>query len=177
MKRRSARPFVVEVKNASRTGHTALGGVRTGDRSEDSLWRGLLTSADTRPEMRPSVASAAASASSRPASLPETAAPIARRILPNLMPPVAPEPEIAEPEPIVRRRGPNRRPRKAATMPSAPTIPTAPITMPGAAPAATGPAGSRLAAETRPAPKPAHRRSDTLKPGERWKRRLSRFAR
>lgn len=173
MKRRSARPFVVEVKNTSRTGHTALGGVRKDDRSEDSLWRGLLTSADTRP----AAASAVASASSRPASLPETAAPIARRILPNLMPPAAAEPEIAEPEPIVRRRGPNRRSRKAATMPPAPTIPTAPITMPGAAPAATGPAGSRPAAGTRPTPKPAHRRSDTLKPGERWKRRLSRFAR
>lgn len=177
MKRRSARPFVVEIKNQARPARIAHGDVPGGDRSGGDLWRGLLTEADEAPQERPRAAPTRASVVG-----PVTAAPVARRILPNLIPACAPDP-IPEPDEIVagpvrRRRGPGRR--KTAPPPAAMV---APEPMPAAD---LIPAPDRRPVAVAPIPppappvirsKPTHRRPDVLRPGERWKRRLTRHAR
>jgi len=176
MKRRSARPFTVEVKH-TRTSRVALVDTTTRPREHHDLWWDIpAATAD-----KPAEALLAPAAPAEPAQ-PEAPA---RRVLPSLMPMFAaasePEaPEADEAAPIERL--PRVRRAKAATK-RAPKPVAEPVPAFVAAPAISRPAtstpASATAATVQPAAMPVRpirlsRQADTLKAGERWKRRLPR---
>lgn len=186
MKRRSARPFVVEIKNPPRPGRTEPPVLAGDDRTGGGLWHGLLAGEDAAPAAKPPAGSAPPPPDGR-SGMP---APAARRILPNLMqqhpPDAAPEPAGPAAAPATRRRGPARTKPSAAASPASappngpapdavPTVVAAPRPVSDARSVATGPVALPPAAASRL--KPAQRRPEGLRPGERWKRRLPRFSR
>ncbi len=181
MKRRSARPFMVEVKHA-RTHRTAPTDADPQTRPAKVLWQELVQ-AETKP-VRPPFEAA-------PAPRPEPKEPEApaRRVLPSLVPMFesAAEPQIAvEADPVPRPRRP-RTPRDQAPAVARPARETpAAQPVPEASPAAirldpiaarpgpADPAGPAQDLMPRPAP---WRRTKALRLGERWKRRLPPYAR
>ncbi|MCJ2132955.1 hypothetical protein MKK69_02545 [Methylobacterium sp. J-026] len=177
MKRRSARPFMVEVKHA-RTQRTAPTDADPQTRPAKVLWQELVQ-AETKP-VRPPFEAA-------PAPRPEPKEPEApaRRVLPSLVPMFenTAEPQI-EVEPTPRPRRPRREQapalaQPAREIPAAQPVPEArpaairldPI---AALPGLTDPAGPAQELMPRPAP---WRRTKELRLGERWKRRLPPYAR
>jgi hypothetical protein len=185
MKRRSARPFTVEVKH-TRTSRASLHEATSRSRKGHDLWQGLPLVGDDEPaETQPVQPTPEARAEPIRAEAP------ARRVLPSLVPtfamPVEPEgpkaPEVpavdrlprvrrvkppAEPvQTSAARIGAGRKPRAGSTAQPqvTPAAVPAPIATSGveAQPAA---AQARAARRTQPAA--------TLRAGERWKRRLPR---
>ena len=177
MKRRSARPFTVEVKN-TRPSRVALADTTTRPRESQTLWWDL----PTETAEKPAVAQPAAPVASAPPEAP------ARRVLPSLMPMFSTEPETPEVDEAASiERLPRVRRAKVAAKPATKRAPKAdaarPIVTPAPAvsrpaPAPSAPAPAR-AAVSQPTAMPARairlsRQADTLKAGERWKRRLPR---
>ncbi len=184
MKRRSARPFVVEVKS-TRSSRSPLADTFTRTRSGPSLWHGVALEAEAKPtaaEVQPR-SSAAVEVSKAAAQEP------ARRVLPALVPlyvPSEPEPREQAPGELARNlsvikvaRKPRSRPVVAETsdrlVRPASERPAAPL------PALGEPASPEpLQAITAPAMPPRPDRRDRnqhhpeLRRGERWKRRLPR---
>jgi hypothetical protein len=182
MKRRSARPFTVEVKQ-TRASRAFLTDATARSRKGQDLWRGIPLDPGGEPvEVKPV----------RPApvvhSEPVQSKAPTPRVLPSLVPtfsmPVEPEvPEAPAPKrlPRVRRVKPPAEPvQKPATRTSARRGPRAvspiqPQLIPAAAPApiakpvvATQPAAAQARTARRSQP------TETLRAGERWKRRLPR---
>ncbi|SDO65193.1 hypothetical protein SAMN05216360_1335 [Methylobacterium phyllostachyos] len=179
MKRRSARPFMVEVKHARtpRTASTA----EPQARPDKVLWPELIQ-AETK--LADPVFTAP------PAPRPETKEPDApvRRVLPSLVPmfqsadaPEA-EPEMEAPQRRVRRGRPAAAVPPARTAPPVEPMPkTRAIAARPQPPVAIGPkAGAADPAEAaeNPSPRPmTWRRTKELRLGERWKRRLPSYLR
>jgi hypothetical protein len=189
MKRRSARPFMVEVKH-TRTARASLTAAKPRTGPDKDLWPELIE-AEAKPAQPDHQAALAPRPEERVAEAP------VRRVLPSLVPmfQIPAEPDVepeAEPEPetaaIPRVRRPRARSGRA----------------PAVAPAAVGAAPAESAAEPRravarpepvaqepavqpspaapghaPSPRPAApwRRANELRLGERWKRRLPQFLR
>ncbi|MGZ7868610.1 hypothetical protein ACXR8U_23510 [Methylobacterium radiotolerans] len=194
MKRRSARPFMVEVKQ-TRSARTTLTATEARPRPDKILWPELAQAALEPPAPAPAPQAA-------PAPRPERKVPDApvRRVLPSLMPmfdvPVEPVVEVAgdavtEPaaETVPAPRARRGRPRAAArdALPQGPTAPPprpaappAPLPAPPVdeAPAGIPPAATGQATGQGPSPRStAGRRTNELRLGERWKRRLPQFMR
>ena len=194
MKRRSARPFMVEVKG-TRTARASLNAPTLRTRPDTNLWHELaeLDAKPPQPEIQ-------APAPSRPERK-EAEAPV-RRVLPSLVPMFEiaaeseSEPEVAAP-PVRRSRTRSERTPvdvQAAISTPAPKPVAKPVPksrqvtarpmptheLPVSAPApvqATTPAPAAGPAEG-PSQRPAGwRRTKELRLGERWKRRLPQFAR
>ncbi|MGH1570430.1 hypothetical protein ACRAWG_06865 [Methylobacterium sp. P31] len=182
MKRRSARPFMVEIKS-TRTTRASLTTAQPRTRSDKSLWPELV-----QDEVKP--AQPGIQAAPPPRLDKEPGAPV-RRVLPSLVPmfqapaePVAePEPEAAlAPAPRVRR--PRARSERAPASTQAALGASAPAEEPRPAAAQPEPVGDEppahahpAEAERAPAPRPGWRRGNELRLGERWKRRLPQFLR
>jgi hypothetical protein len=181
MKRRSARPFTVEIKSA-RTSRPPLAAASVhfpSGKAPQQDWATLL--AGREPEHQPSPKA--------PSLQPPAEAPT-RRILPSLVPMFEPpsEPdrqaEAAEPKlPRVRRSRAKVERGSAAAEPNLVTEPSEP---PAAAPPVVSRAVSgapvtpavAVRAEARPSPVDRYTRRETaLRPGERWKQRLPRILR
>ena len=183
MKRRSARPFTVEIKH-TRTSRTSLIEATAHSRTGQDIWRDMpLVVADKSAEVRPA-----------PVTPRESAPPkvLARRVLPSLMPmfsmPVEPEAADAREAPAVGRlprvcriTEMNKRKQKpvltATAAASAVVKPTvqAPLTPAIAAPAlAKAPTEAAHPTAAQALPGRRVQQSPTLRPGERWKRRLPR---
>ncbi|KAA0121367.1 hypothetical protein CIW48_24430 [Methylobacterium sp. P1-11] len=185
MKRRSARPFMVEVKQ-TRSARTSLTATTARQRPDKSLWPELAQAAMEPPAPAPQAA---------PAPRPERKAPDApvRRVLPSLVPmfeiPAEPATEAAteavtapaaETAPRVRRvrsarvaaAGQDLAPRVQTAKPHQAAQPTPPVDE--APPACAAPAASGRGPSSRPT---AGRRANELRLGERWKRRLPHFLR
>jgi hypothetical protein len=188
MKRRSARPFTVEVKN-TRTSRASLFDATARSRKSNDLWRGLPLVGDDKPaEVKP--IQPVSVASSEAAQL----EPPARRVLPSLVPtfamPVAPE-VLAERKTPVPERLPRVRRVKSAAEPAQKSAarvsprrgPRAePVIQPRVTPAAVPASITAPVMVSQPAVAQARtvRRSqpaETLRLGERWKRRLPRVLR
>lgn len=201
MKRRSARPFMVEVKQ-TRSARTTLTATEARPRPDKILWPELAQAALAPPAPAPAPQAA-------PAPRPERKVPDApvRRVLPSLMPmfeaPAEPVLEAADeaatdpaagtvPAPRARRGRPRAAARDALpqvqTAPSRPAAPTAPPPAPPVdeaparvPPAASGPTSGPTSDPTSgqgPSPRStAGRRTNELRLGERWKRRLPHFMR
>lgn len=188
MKRRSARPFTVEVKH-TRTSRASLSDATARSRKSNDLWQGLPLIADNQPaEVKP--VQPVQPASSEAARL-ETPA---RRVLPSLVPmfamPVEPEVQAIHEAPVPERL-PRVRPVKSAAEPlqkSAARVsprrgPRAePAIQPRVTPAAVPASITTPVMVSQPAVAQARtvRRSqpaETLRLGERWKRRLPRVLR
>jgi len=184
MKRRSARPVVVEVRG-TRTSTASLADAFGRSRPGTSLWQGVPLRAETptmpRREPDPPLA---------PIQKVEPNARPAPRILPSLVPmfvPSEPEPQEEAAEPIRATRKPRavRKPRAARTVPkpvSAPAESRATAETRVAVPAAVEPPTVSAPASTLPAlgtqPRTDRRerrqRGPELRRCERWKRRLPR---
>jgi hypothetical protein len=185
MKRRSARPFTVEVKH-TRTSRASLTDATARTRKGQDLWRGIrLDPSDEPSEVKPV----------QPApvvhSEPVQSKALAPRVLPSLVPtfsmPVEPEvPEVrevpaAERLPRVRRAKPPAEPvQKPAARTGAGRGPRAgseiqPQVTPAAAPApiAKPAVVTQLALAQLRTPRRS-KPTETLRAGERWKRRLPR---
>lgn len=181
MKRRSARPFMVEVKH-TRTARTSLTSSHPATRSAKSLWP-ELAEAETKPTQPDLQAAPAARQEERPAQAP------ARRVLPSLVPmfEISAEPEAtaaseAEPAATPRVRRPRAgveqtpaaksaaKPRRAAPRPEPSVAPEVVEASARAIPAQPDQAPS-------PRPVPSWRRGTELRLGERWKRRLPQYCR
>jgi hypothetical protein len=173
MKRRSARPFTVEVKH-TRNPRASLNtpAVRTGP--AENLWKDLPSI--EAPPATPTLQAAP----QRPAS----EVPV-RRVLPSLVPmfDVPVEPDAApEPEPVATiavrrpRTKPDRVPvanRAARTArPEAEAAPPAAVLAEAAIIQVPAPAAKKVAANRPASQRLAHRRAAELPLGERWKRRL-----
>jgi hypothetical protein len=181
MKRRSARPFTVEIKH-TRTSRTSLADATARTRSGQDLWQGQSLVADDRP----AVMQPMPTVHSQPAR-PEAAA---RRVLPSLVPmfamPVEPEAAEVPPAPVVerlprvRRVKPQAQRKQASVSNSAPPAPANATAQRQTAPAIAAPAplnASALVAQPVVAPARTSRltqQAAALRPGERWKRRLPR---
>ncbi len=185
MKRRSARPFVVEVKS-TRSSRSPLADTFTRTRSGPSLWHGVALEGEAKspaPKIQPRSAAAV--------EVPKVAAQEpARRVLPALMPlyvPSEPEPQERESRERVRSRRvvtagrkPRSRPVVAETSdrpvraagPETSSAPSAAV----AAPAILGPLQARVAPAIPPRldRRDRDQRHPELRRGERWKRRLPR---
>jgi hypothetical protein len=183
MKRRSARPFTVEIKH-TRISRDSLSEATANFRTGQDIWRDMpLVVADKSAEVRPAPMVQRESA---PPKIP------ARRVLPSLVPmfsmPVEPEtPDVrhapgVERLPRVRRvKEMNKHEQKSAIKMTASASPVmkptvqAPVT-----PAIATPALAETLTETaQPTGAEAStgrrtRQSPILRPGERWKRRLPR---
>lgn len=185
MKRRSARPFTVEVKH-TRTSRASLHEATSRSRKGPDLWRGIPLGVGEEPsEVKPVLP--APVVHSEPV-LPKAPAP---RVLPSLVPtfsmPIEPEmPEVlevpaAERLPRVRRAKPSAEPvQKPAARIGAGRAPRArSVIQPQLTPAATPASVAKPVVAAQPAVAQARtaRRSqsaETLRAGERWKRRLPR---
>jgi hypothetical protein len=180
MKRRSARPFMVEIKS-TRTARASSTAAQPRTRTDKSLWPELLQ--DEVKLAQPEIQAAPPSRLDKEPDAP------ARRILPSLVPmfPAPAEPE-AEPEaeiapvPRVRRPRSERAPAKTLAALGAPAA--APAEEPRPAAARPEPLGDELPARPHPAEagqapalRPVWRRGNELRLGERWKRRLPQFLR
>jgi hypothetical protein len=185
MKRRSARPFMVEVKQ-TRTARTSLTSASPRTRPDKTLWPELAQAVPEAAPQEPRPAPAPRQERKEPEAPP-------RRVLPSLVPmfdvPAEPVPvavheavDDAIPAPRVRRArterapadGPAKTPRKPAApraRPTAPSseIPAAPVVAAPPVPTAPGQAPSPRAV--------TGRRTTELRLGERWKRRLPAFMR
>ncbi|SFM16625.1 hypothetical protein [Methylobacterium pseudosasicola] len=177
MKRRSARPFTVEVKH-TRTSRVALVDATTRPREHHDLWWDIpAVTADkpTEPADAPVV----------PAEPARPEAP-ARRVLPSLVPmfSTASEPEAPEEDeaPTIERLPRVRRVKtasKRAPKPAAEAVRPVFTPAPAIARQPTSAPAAATAAPAQPAAMPVRpirlsRQGDTLKAGERWKRRLPR---
>jgi len=183
MKRRSARPFVVEVKS-TRSSRSSLADAFTRTRSGPSLWHGVPLEAEAKPpapEVQPRTPAVAASkaAAQEPS----------RRVLPALVPlyvPSEPEPqERASREPVrsrsVAKAG--RKPRSGPAMvettdrlvQAAAERPAAPR-MALTEPVVPEPLQARIAPTMPPRldRRDRSQRHPELRRGEHWKRRLPR---
>lgn len=181
MKRRSARPFMVEVKH-TRTARTSLTSSHSATRPGKSLWP-ELAEAETKPT-QPDLPAAPAARQEEP-----SAPTPARRVLPSLVPmfEISAEPEVAsavESEPVAPPRV--RRPRARveqtpAAKPAAKPRPAAPRPEPAAAPEVAEASARAIPAQpgqaSSPRPVPSWRRGTELRLGERWKRRLPQYCR
>ena len=183
MKRRSARPFTVEIKQ-TRTPRAFLAEATAGSHNLQDLWRDVpLVAADKRADVQPA-----------PMAQRESAQPKmpVRRVLPSLVPmfsmPVEPETPDVRDALGVERRPRLRRAKEMNKREQKPTIKAtalastavkstvqAPITSVIAAPAfemvptqTAQPMTTQVSAGRRTQQLP------TLRPGERWKRRLPR---
>jgi hypothetical protein len=179
MKRRSARPFMVEVKS-TRGGRASLTSPDTRTRPDAGLWPELAQAAVAPPQPSPKPDVPAPSA-----QRPEQKEPPARRVLPSLVPmfevPVEPEPEpVAAPARRTRRE---RAPAVAQAARAEAVVEPAPQAPPVAPRPEPAVAASALrvppaAAGEDPSPRPTTwRRTKELRLGERWKRRLPHYAR
>ncbi|MGU3286105.1 hypothetical protein [Methylobacterium mesophilicum] len=172
MKRRSARPFTVEVKH-TRTSRVALVDTTARHRDNPDLWWDIPP--DTAD--KPTEAAFAPAAPVEPAP-PETPA---RRVLPSLVPMFAtasePDADEADDAPSVERL-PRVRRAKAVSKPASKVpskraqTPVVTVARPVLAPAPVAVVSQPAAMPTRPVR--LSRQGDTLKAGERWKRRLPR---
>lgn len=173
MKRRSARPFSVEIKQTRTSGSSSTDGAPQ-SRKKPDLWGGRDLAEIDRPSDRlPAIPRVDVVRPEAPA----------RRVLPSLVPTFA---VLSEPEgggvadgPVVERLPRVRRPKRSyvpVVEAAAEPLVSAPTSVPGDdadGPTATPP----LRVPGRPVPIPAHRARDArgasaLRPGERWKRRL-----
>ena len=184
MKRRSARPFTVEIKH-TRTSRTSLTDATARSRRGQDLWGNLPVAATDKP----AEVQSAPAAHSEPA---RSEAP-ARRVLPSLVPtfamPVKPESPkvretaVAERLPRVRRvkLAVQREQQPVTGVVAARPASAEPMVHPQVTSAiATSRPASASAVSTQPAspqPRTARRiqQAVTLRPGERWKRRLPRM--
>lgn len=183
MKRRSARPFTVEIKH-TRTSRTSLTDATARSRRGQDLWRDLpVAAADKLAEVQ-----SAPLAHSEPARSEATA----RRVLPSLVPmfampveaetPEVREAAVAERLPRVRRVKllVQREQQPATEVVAARPAPAEPMVHAQVTSAiATSLPAAASAVSTQPAspqPRSARRTQQavTLRPGERWKRRLPR---
>ena len=185
MKRRSARPFTVEIKH-TRTSRGSLSDATARSRKSNDPWQGLPLIADDKPaEVKPvqpvSVASSEAAQLEAPA----------RRVLPSLVPTFAMPVEL-EVQAVHEAPAPERLPRVRRVKPPAEPVqksaarvsarrgpPAGPAVQPRVKPAAV-PAAITAPVMT-PQPAVAQARTarrgpqgKTLRAGERWKRRLPR---
>lgn len=182
MKRRSARPFTVEIKH-TRTSRASLTDATARSRKGQDLWRDLPVAAPDKPAaVQPALVAH---------SEPVRAEAPARRVLPSLVPifslsdepeasevrevpSVEPLPQVRRPKEVVKRK---LRPaaKAAAARPAAePTLqPQATPAIPASS-MATAPAVVSQAALLQPRPVRRAPQALTLRPGERWKRRLPR---
>ena len=178
MKRRSARPFTVEIKH-TRTSRTFLADDTTRTRTGQDLWQGQSLVADDKPAVMQQMP--------RVNSQPARQEAPARRVLPSLVPmfamPVEPEAAELSPGPAVerlprvRRVNPPAQRERAAESKSAPPAATAQRQAAPAIAVPTTPNASTLVAQPAVAHVRTARRAEqaaTLRPGERWKRRLPR---
>jgi hypothetical protein len=184
MKRRSARPVVVEVKR-TRSSTSSLAAAFGRSHSSKSLWQGL--------PLRAEAPTSAHQEHEPPAAVVrkvERDAQPAPRILPSLVPmfvPSEPEPqdEAAEVARSTRRPKVERKPRAQRLAPDAPSVPAEPKVIAearDAVPAAVEPHLLRAPEPTSPAPatqphsdrRNHGQRRPELRRGERWKRRLPR---
>lgn len=184
MKRRSARPVVVEVKR-TRSATSSLADAFGRNRPGAALWQGvpLRVDAPTAPRREPQP----------PLIVIERSDPDARsapRVLPSLVPmyvPSEPEPleEAVKASPASRRPRAARKPSAARTEPGAASTPPEPLVAPEASSAAPAPVEPSAASLMPPehAASPTQPRTDRrerstrhpeLRRGERWKRRLPR---
>ncbi|MGH1591346.1 hypothetical protein ACRBEV_27015 [Methylobacterium phyllosphaerae] len=188
MKRRSARPFTVEVKH-TRTSRAPLSDATARSRKNNDLWQGLpLIADDKATEVKPIQPVSVASSE---AAQPETPA---RRVLPSLVPtfamPIEPEVQAVHEAPAPERLPRVPRAKPPAELVQKPALRTVagrgpravsafpPQVTPAAAPASI----AKPAVDIQPAVAQARtaRRSEpaeTLRLGERWKRRLPRVFR
>jgi len=183
MKRHSARPFTVEIKQ-TRTSRALLAKATAGSHNLQDLWRDVpLVAADKRADVQPAPMAQRGSAQPK--------MPV-RRVLPSLVPmfsmPVQPEtPDVrdalgVERLPRVRRtKEMNKHKQKPAIKVTASASPVAkPAVQAPITPAIAAPALAKSLTEAaQPTGAPASRgrrtqQSQTLRPGERWKRRLPR---
>lgn len=183
MKRRSARPFTVEIKQ-TRTSRALLAEATTRSHNVQDLWRDVpLVAADKRADVQPA-----------PMAQRESAPPkmLVRRVLPSLVPmfpmPVEPEtPDVCEAAgverlPQVRRaKEMNERKQKPAIKVTASasivvkSTVQAPVTPAIAAPAlGMAPPQTAQPMTTQVSAGRRTQQLPTLRPGERWKRRLPR---
>jgi hypothetical protein len=184
MKRRSARPVVVEVKR-TRTSTSSLSDAFGRRHSSKSLWQGVLLRAEAptlaRPEPKPQPPAVARTAEhdARPAP----------RVLPALVPlyvPSEPEPLVEAAELIRATRKPRserklRAPRATEQAVNAPATPKVAAEARGAAPVAVEPPLVSTPVPTLPLSgmeradqRERRPRHSELRRGERWKRRLPR---
>jgi hypothetical protein len=177
MKRRSARPFMVEVKS-TRGGRASLTSPDTRTRPDAGLWPELAQAAVAPPQPSPKPDVPAPSAQRL-----EQKEPPARRVLPSLVPmfevPVEPEPVAAPARRTRRERAPAvaQAARAEAVVEPAPQAPPV-APRPEPAVAASALRVPPAAAGEDPSPRPTTwRRTKELRLGERWKRRLPHYAR
>jgi hypothetical protein len=185
MKRRSARPFTVEVKH-TRTSRASLTDATARSREGQNLWQGLALVADDKPaEVQPMQSAPVARSEPVQAEAP------ARCVLPSLVPtfamPIEAEAQEVREAPAAERLPRVRRPKQLTKREQKPTtkvvaaqLPRAEsATQPGVTPAVASTSAETPAVVARPAAILARsgRRTQqavTLRPGERWKRRLPR---
>ncbi|AWN43606.1 hypothetical protein [Methylobacterium durans] len=186
MKRRSARPVVVEVKR-TRSSASSLADAFARNHAGAGLWQGVPLRVEAPAASRRAVAQAAAPV---PAAEPEARP--APRVLPSLVPMYAaseaePQEEaVPAPPPAPRRLGAERKPPARRMAPDPVSAPEAPKPalhqLPGAASAPVAPPAARSLPAERPAATPQPRPDRALRDGhppelrrgERWKRRLPR---
>jgi len=183
MKRHSARPFTVEVKQ-TRTSRAMLAEATARSHNVQDLWRDVpLVVADKRADVQP------APMAQRESAQPKTPA---RRVLPSLVPmfsmPVEPEtldvrdaPSVERLPRVRRAKEKNKREQKPAikVTASASTVVKStvqePVTSAIAAPAlGMAPTQTAQPMTTQVSAGRRTQQSPTLRPGERWKRRLPR---
>jgi hypothetical protein len=183
MKRRSARPFVVEVKSA-RSSRSPLTDAFTRTRSSTSLWQGVSISDEvppSKPQQKPGPA-----ANVEP---PKAEAQLVRRVLPALVPlyvPSEPEPQNGAEETATRPASPVRTTRKPRSRSAAiegvrSFVQPATAEWPSPLMAVDEPSVVQplQASSAPPTPLRTDRREcgqrhPELRRGERWKRRLPR---
>jgi hypothetical protein len=181
MKRRSARPFTVEIKNARtpRASHSAATARPLSGKSLQHEWAAFIAASKPVSAPKPEVSP----------HQPRPEAP-ARRVLPSLVPMFEPP---NEPDPAVEAVQPKlpRVRRLRAKVERASAAPESnPVTKPNQPPSAAPPVLSRAVSNATAAPavailaetrsshaERASRREAGLRPGERWKRRLPRILR
>lgn len=182
MKRRSARPFTVEIKNA-RTSRFSLTDVMGSTRTSQNIWgTEMIASANTAAEFQPTPV---------PRSEPERVEGPARRVLPSLVPifamPVEAEAFVVIKAPAEERLPRVRRVKRTANLTKALAMADAAKPVSDRAPAqqqaahsnavAIPEADATVVAQPAVARARSARRTQqapTLRLGERWKRRLPR---
>ncbi|WP_457106949.1 hypothetical protein [Methylobacterium sp. P5_C11] len=175
MKRRSARPFMVEVKQ-TRSARTSLTSADARRHPDKTLWPELAQAA---------MAGAGAGPAPAPAPRPERKEPEApvRRVLPSLVPMFqAPAEADAAPAATTVPETRVRRPRSARVPAAGPDVASRTVSRPRPIAPPAPPVDEAppvpAAAGQGPSPRGATgRRAAELRPGERWKRRLPHFLR
>jgi hypothetical protein len=182
MKRRSARPFTVEIKH-TRTSRVSLIDATTRTRTSQNVWGAELTAAAN--------ATAKVEPTHMPRAEPARVEAPARRVLPSLVPmfamPVGPETAelpvalAEEPLPRVRRVKPSAKHTKSCALvdvaePAADEAQARRQVAPSAVEAIAKADAAMTALPVARQVRSARRTQEiaTLKPGERWKRRLPR---